>query len=99
MGAFAGTYKGTFSGADSGTWTVSVTSAGVLTGSGALADLSETFSIVGLVQPNGALSMTSKGVAGSGTFTGSISASGALTGTWAYVAPGVGSGTFAGQKQ
>jgi hypothetical protein len=70
-----------------------------LTGSGALADLSETFGIVGAIQANGALSMTSKGVAGSGTFSGSISASGALTGTWAYIAPGVGSGTFAGQRQ
>jgi hypothetical protein len=82
--AFVGTYSGTFSGDDSGTWTVIVDSAGNLTGSGA-ASAAGNFQISGNVTRSGAISFTAGTVTAGASFSGTISISGEVTGNWANV--------------
>ncbi len=96
--SFAGTYSGTYSGAEVGTFSVSVSSAGIITGTAS----STTYpglvsSVSGQVSGSGGVTISSTGTAGSARFTGTINASGALSGTWAYVSA-TGSGTFSGQR-
>ena len=97
--SFAGTYTGTYSGAEIGTFNVVVTSAGIVSGN----VFSQTFAgqvfpVSGQVGSNGQVSLTATGQAGSSNFIGSISTTGAVSGTWNYTGTTTG-GTFSGQRQ
>ncbi len=96
IASYAGTYTGTYSGVDSGTFSVVIDTSGRMTGQGTLPAQSETFTVVGQLQADGAVSMNTAGLAGSGEFSGSVSAAGVISGTWRYLAPNVGTGTFTG---
>jgi Carboxypeptidase regulatory-like domain len=100
--AFAGTYIGSYSGAESGTFNVQVNSSGVVIGQA----VSTTFpglisGVSGQVSASGGISLKSTaGTAGSASFTGTISSTGAVSGTWAYSTGSLtGGGTFTGQRQ
>lgn len=93
---YAGSYAGTFDGDDTGTFNVSITNVGVITGSGNSAEVG-IFTVSGTVAAGGGLSMSTSGTAAGATFSGTIdTATGTVSGTWS----GSGSsGTFSGQKQ
>lgn len=98
--SFAGTYSGTYTGAEVGTFNVVVSSAGIVTGN----VFSQTFAgqvfpVSGQVGSNGQVVLTATGQAGSSNFVGSISAGGIVSGTWSYNTPLTGGGTFTGQRQ
>ena len=98
VAAFVGTYVGTFSGAETGTFRVAINSAGAITGQTA-STTTGVASVSGSVAANGALSLTAtQGTAGAASFTGTISATGAVSGTWRYTTGLTGSGTFSGQR-
>lgn len=93
---YAGNYSGTYSGDDSGTWQVSVSSDGTLTGSGN-DDLGGNFTITGAFTSSGEATLTEGGTNSGATYSGTVNFNGALSGTW----QGVNSttGTFSGSKQ
>ena len=95
--AFVGTYSGTFSGDDSGTWTAVVDSTGNVTGSGASSAIGN-FLISGNVTRSGAIFFTAGTVTAGANFSGTISLSGEVSGNWASVIFGT-SGTFSGRRQ
>lgn len=99
--SFAGTYDGTYIGNEIGTFTVVISSAGVVSGNA----LSTTYqglnsTVSGQVGSSGQVTLTAAaaGTAGSATFSGSINASGSVFGTWRYVGA-AGGGTFGGQRR
>jgi Carboxypeptidase regulatory-like domain len=101
VAAFAGNYTGNFSGAEVGTFSVTVNTAGQVTGR----SVSTTFNglisaVTGSVGSDGAVSLTAtSGTAGAASFTGTISATGAVNGTWRYTSGGLlGGGAFTGQR-
>ena len=77
--AFAGTYSGTFSGDDNGTWTAVVDSTGNVTGSG-VSSAGGNFLVSGNVTRGGAISFTSGTVTAGANFSGTISLSGEVYG-------------------
>jgi curli biogenesis system outer membrane secretion channel CsgG len=90
-------YAGSFTGADQGTFAVSILPSGQITGSGNSSG-SGRFFITGLVDPTGNLSMSSSGSASGASFSGFIdSASGELKGIWNTPNPAI-KGTFTGNK-
>lgn len=92
-GAYSGSYSGTGS---SGTFSVTISTAGVITGSGLEQASSFPFSINGTVASDGVANFAS-GAAGNATFTGSANIdTGVVSGTW--TATGYGPGTFTGRK-
>jgi hypothetical protein len=97
--SFAGNYSGTYIGAEVGTFSVNVSSAGVITGTATSTTFPGLVSgVSGQVSGNGGVTLNAtSGTAGSARFTGSITSAGILSGTWAYVGA-TGSGTFSGQR-
>ena len=90
---FAGTYLGTFTGDDSGTFIFDVNERGNLAGSGN-SNTVGSFSASGSVENNGDVDF---GIATTGAvFNGSISESGAISGEWIN---GGASGVFSGSRQ
>lgn len=95
--AFAGTYTGTFSGDDSGTFTCVVDSAGHITGSGvSLQD--GPFRGTGTVNSSGEVKFVAGSTTLGSTFSGTISAAGEISGTWENRFFGQ-TGTFSGRRQ
>ena len=100
---FNGSYSGTFSQtspdtSDNGIWSLSVSSTGVLTGSGGSSVvLAETFDMTGTVTPNGTTEVTAGTTTTGATFIGSIDSDGNITGTWLNSFEET-SGTFAGSR-
>lgn len=88
----AGIYNGTHSGDYSGTWSVTVDTQGVITGSGCDTEPQEAFSISGNVGTDGASVV---GLTDGGSYTGNFSLTGTFSGTWTA---GGGTGTFSGAK-
>lgn len=80
---YAGTYGGTFTGDDTGTWETTADEAGAVTGSGYSNDLRAPFTMTGTVLADGAMSLT-MGSNGS-IATTVISCTGAVVGTWINV--------------
>ncbi|MES2760057.1 MAG: hypothetical protein V4693_22005 [Pseudomonadota bacterium] len=96
--SFAGVYKGTYAGADTGTFKVTLAADGTISGDGASSlDDSEQFQVIGQVAEGGSVSLNSSGRAGSATFSGTVTSKGVLAGTWSDGDEG--GGTFVGQKQ
>ncbi|MBW8828252.1 MAG: hypothetical protein JF606_02245 [Burkholderiales bacterium] len=102
VGDYAGSYSGTFSGAESGTFAVTLTTAGVVVGSGHSATYNFDFLVNGNVSAGGSISLNATaGTAGASVFTGSINVTtGAVTGTWRYstTPSGTNNGTFTGTR-
>ena len=91
-----GTYTGTFSGDNSGTWIGTLATSGILLGTATSAEV-VTFS--GVVSTNGSGNTdftTSGGVSDGTTFSGKFSPDGNASGTWSYF--GEESGTWVGVK-
>jgi hypothetical protein len=92
----AGTYTGTFSGDNSGTWVGTLTRAGVLSGTATSAEV-VTFAGVVSTTGNGDTDFTTSGGVSDGTkFFGKFNVDGTATGTWDFF--GAESGTWAGTK-
>lgn len=89
----AGIYNGTFSGDGSGTWSIVVTTNGVITGSGC-ANSTDPFSAAGTVSSDG---VSALGFASDGNFAGSFDLAGTFSGTWSANG-GIDTGTFTGSK-
>ena len=94
MSNLAGIYNGTFSGDGAGTWTVVVSSSGVVTGSGCDTTTQTNFSISGTVSSSGDSAL---GFASDGSFAGNINLTGGFSGTW-LANSDIDSGTFSGSK-
>lgn len=90
-------YAGSFTGADQGTFAVSISAAGQITGSGNSPSTGRFF-ITGLVDPSGNLSMSTSGSAAGASFSGFIDqATGELKGIWNTPNPVI-KGSFTGTK-
>jgi hypothetical protein len=90
---FAGTYRGTFTGDDSGSFTVVVDNVGDITGTGRSNAIGR-FIIDGTVESNGDVEFGITTTAA--TFSGRIFASGVVSGTWENAGN---RGTFRGTRQ
>lgn len=81
LGIFKGSYKGTLSDEEDGTWTINVDEAGIITGSG-ISEKLGNFEVVGNLDSNGLFeSIWSAGTADLNV-TGIISESGLVSGNW-----------------
>lgn len=93
-----GTFSGTFSGNESGSFVVVVASNGVITGSGT-SQVTGAFMVNGRVDPSGRVAMAAAGRAGAAAFTGQIDpAQGTVSGQWRYQGL-AGGGDFVGRRQ
>ena len=92
--AIAGIYNGTYSGDDGGTWSVTASTGGIITGSGCDTSSQTVFSIGGTVGTDGAsvLGFTDGGI---GSYSGNFSLTGTFSGTWTESGN---AGTFTGAK-
>jgi hypothetical protein len=98
LNLFAGSYSGTHTGADAGTWTVTIDGSGNISGSGFSTTSQVPFGIIGFIGPNGDMSVAATGEAGGATYSGIIDvATGSITGTWRFF-DNSGGGTFSGHK-
>lgn len=88
----AGTYTGTFSGDDSGTFTITISENGSISGNARSAS-GETFSLSGTASDSTG-TVTFGGITGEAAFKGTIQ-SGAVSGTWSNTSTGE-SGSFTG---
>lgn len=93
LSLFSGTYKGTFSGDDSGSWEVTIDNRGVIAGQ-SISKAFGTEQVTGAVSSSGQTSIS--GQTTSGVFTGVITRNGKISGTW-LDADGAG-GSFSGSK-
>jgi len=92
---FKGTWSGTFTGNDSGTWTVSVNDNGTVTGTGTSVVAASAFTISGRINNAGNLLATFGTSSLDGTFNGTMSGTTA-SGTWSN---GIYQGPWTGTKQ
>lgn len=96
--ALSGTYSGSYSGTNRGTFTIAISTSGVITGSGnETSPAPATFSVAGNVSTNGTANFAS-GAAGIATFTGSVNINtGTVSGSWTANG-GASTGTYSGRK-
>jgi hypothetical protein len=95
---FAGNYRGTYSGQEFGTFTVTVSASGQVTGTTASTTFGVTNPVSGTLESTGQLSLT-VGTSGAATFTGTVSSNGLVSGAWKYSGAAASSGnTFSGNK-
>lgn len=92
---FEGTWSGTFTGNDNGTWTVYVNDNGTVSGSGRSTVANSTFTISGRINNAGNLLATFGTSSLDGTFNGTMSGTQA-NGTWSN---GTYQGPWSGTKQ
>ena len=78
---FEGTWSGTFSGNDSGTWLVLIDSDGKVSGT-AHSNSSNDYAVEGIVTSNGELSATLGTTSSGGQFSGVLDDNGMGSGTW-----------------
>jgi hypothetical protein len=95
--SFAAEYRGTYSGAETGTFAVSVNATGVISGTVTSQTFNQTLPVTGTVSNSGGVTITTGGSAGSARFSGSINANGIISGTWNYIGVTTG-GTFTGTR-
>jgi len=102
VAAYAGHYTGTYGGKETGTFDVTISTSGVVTGTGHSTTYSLDFSISGATVAGGVLSLdAAAGTAGASAFTGTInSITGAVTGSWRYLStsPASSDGSFSGMR-
>jgi len=101
LSQYSGTWIGTFSGTDTGTWEVVIDSQGNATGTGFSNDLNQTYNIYGKANQNNVLefeaSFDGGGTIGS-KFTGTFSDTNTCSGTWTNENYSSEHGTFEGSK-
>jgi hypothetical protein len=98
LGQLAGTYSGTFSGDDQGTWMAVVDTDGTITGSG-MSDITGTgFDVFGNVTSSGDVNFVAGVVTTGSTFSGTVALTGEISGTWENEFFGE-SGTWSGSKE
>jgi len=95
VSAFAGQWEGTYTGDDSGIFSVNINNNGQINGDGYSTNWSESFTLSGSVNSDGSFNAGNTSVGA--TFTGTIIGNN-LTGNWQNSTTGE-SGTFVGQKQ
>jgi hypothetical protein len=96
VAGFAGNYRGTYSGADSGTFSVAIDTTGSISGSGQSSS-GPALIILGTLSIGGTIDMKASGSAGESGFNGGVDpATGTLSGTWD--AGVYGKGTFSGNR-
>jgi len=94
-----GNFGGSFGGSDQGTFSVSVSGNGLVTGSG-FSQQTGQFGVNGRVDASGNVNLAAHGTAGAALFTGRIDGqTGQLSGTWRYSGRIQGGGSFSGQRQ
>jgi len=93
LALLVGDYQGTFSGDDTGSWTISIDSTGDITGQ-SVSDVYGTDTISGSVASNGESNIS--GMAGSSVFSGSFTRGGSVSGTWSD--DDEDGGTFSGSR-
>ncbi|VAX25754.1 hypothetical protein MNBD_NITROSPIRAE01-297, partial [hydrothermal vent metagenome] len=76
---FSGTYRGTFSGDDTGTWDITINALGIISGV-SVSDEFVSDPISGNIGSDGQASLS--GTVGSSTFSGIFSVEGTVSGTW-----------------
>ncbi|MFT4541406.1 MAG: hypothetical protein ACI835_003867 [Planctomycetota bacterium] len=81
LGAFAGSYSGTFNGDDSGTFALGIDASGVITGTGDSND-EGSFAISGTADASGATDLLGGSVSTGATFGGEVHLDGTISGTW-----------------
>ena len=102
-GGIFGSFAGSFSGPEQGTFNVVVTPGaggmGVVSGGG-VSNQTGSFSVSGTVAANGRMNMTASGSAGSAVYQGFLDGStGTVSGTWHYAHRSNPTGSFGGQRQ
>jgi hypothetical protein len=97
VASYAGTYIGTFTGDDWGTWTVTIDSQGNISGSYYSQQFYHTVSISGSVDSYGNLTMATGGTSTGADFVGTVDSLGNVQGTWDNPYDDY-SGTFSGSK-
>lgn len=98
LATLAGTYKGTISGGDTGTFTMTVNTSGNISGSG-FSNLDQaSFSITGLAKNDGSFTSSFGSTSAGATFSGTADQNGNMSGTWSNTSAGL-SGTAQGTKQ
>ncbi len=94
---YAGYYSGTYSGGDNGTWTITISSGGSITGMARSGIDESIYTVNGQASSSGSLTMTSGSVSDGATFAGTInSTTGVISGTWTNIYYGIG-GSFSGK--
>lgn len=93
-----GTFSGSFNGNEQGSFLVTVSGNGLVSGSGQ-SHQTGAFNVSGRTDPQGNLSLMATGNAGSAVYNGRIDGvSGVVSGSWRYQR-GNGGGSFSGQRQ
>jgi hypothetical protein len=98
---FAGVYTGTYTygGNVVGTFSVTISASGAITGTVHSNIDGSNVAVIGTTGASGAISMATSGSAGDAAFGGTINATtGAVSGNWHYVNAPATNGTFSGQK-
>jgi hypothetical protein len=91
---YAGSYEGTFTGDDSGSFNASITTNGAITGTGNSNNLG-AFSIFGSLGTDGSFTLAAGGTNRGATYSGTITADKMIAGTWDN--GGGSNGTFSGE--
>lgn len=100
VSAFAGKWSGQYEGADYGTWNVTVSEDGEISGTGKSTRSGTTFNLDGNVSDDGNFKATIGTVATGSEFTGKLTGEGTASGTWknAITNPPQ-TGTWSGERE
>jgi len=97
---FAGVWSGQYAGDDQGTWSVTISDNGEISGTGQSTRLGTTFSMEGNVSKDGSFTATIGTVATGSEFTGRLTGNGTASGTWTNtVTDPPMRGTWSGEQQ
>lgn len=97
---FSGTWSGQYTGSDQGTWSVTVSGNGIISGTGQSGRTGRTFDMSGNISDDGSFKATIGTVATGSEFTGKLTEEGAASGTWTNAATTPPqSGTWSGRRQ
>lgn len=102
---YLGNYSGTYGGSETGTFSIAVNNAGVITGSGFSTTYQFSFPVTGTVQANGqaTINASAGGTAGGAVFTGTFNLNAnpqSVSGVWRYTGTPATftNGTFSGNR-
>lgn len=94
----AGGYSGTYSGGDNGSWSMTVNSAGNISGTAQSAVYKEKYSVLGTMASSGSMTLAIGMVSSGSTFRGKVDSSGNVQGTWENLYDSI-NGEFTGNKK
>ncbi|HMR85609.1 MAG TPA: hypothetical protein PKE30_20845 [Niabella sp.] len=97
---FAGKWSGQYAGSDQGTWNVTVSGNGIISGTGKSVQTGRTFDMQGNVSNDGSFKATIGTVATGSEFTGKLTGQGTASGTWTNtITTPPQSGTWSGKRE